>query len=161
MQGLRVGKGTVLPSCNITWPHQVSLGNDCRLEPNIFFKFDGPWKPGPSIVIGNDVFIGRGCEFNIRENIHIGNNCLISSETKFIDHNHGTEIGKPMNRQACPGTPIVLEEDVWIGVNTVILKGVRISKGAVVGAGAVVTSSIPSNEIWCGVPAKKIGARKP
>ena len=62
----------------------------------------------------------------------------------------------------CDGVaaPVVLRDHVWIGANAVILKGVEIGRGAVVAAGAVVTKNIPPNEIWGGVPAKKIGERK-
>jgi len=62
-----------------------------------------------------------------------------------------------MNAQACVSAPIVLGHDVWIGARCVILKGVRIEDGAVVGAGSVVTKSIPAGETWAGVPARKLG----
>ncbi len=111
-------------------------------------------------MIHDRVFIGKGCEFNIRKHIQIGSDSLIASGCKFIDHNHNMEVGElPMNRQPCPDGAIVLEEDVWLGVNVVILKGVTLGKGAVVGAGAVVTKSIPPYEIWAGIPARKIGVR--
>ena len=54
---------------------------------------------------------------------------------------------------------IVLEEDVWLGVNVVVLKGVRIGRGAIVAAGAIVTKDVPSYEIWGGVPARRLGER--
>lgn len=158
--GASIGERTNLPKLNIVWPHQLRIGNDCILEDYIFFKFDGPWQPGPSILIQDRVFIGRGCEFNIRKSICIGNNCLIGSGCKFIDHNHGTDdINQPMNLQPGLESSILLEEDVWLGVNVVVLKGVTIGKGAVVGAGAIVTKSIPANEIWAGIPATKIRDR--
>jgi acetyltransferase-like isoleucine patch superfamily enzyme len=56
--------------------------------------------------------------------------------------------------------PIIIGNDVWIGANAVILKGVEIGDGAVVAAGAVVNKPIAAYEIWGGVPAKKIGQRK-
>ena len=59
------------------------------MEDDIFFKFDGIWQPGPSIIVGDGVFIGRGCEFNIRQRIDIGNDSLIASGCKFIDRDHG------------------------------------------------------------------------
>ena len=55
--------------------------------------------------------------------------------------------------------PLQLEKDVWLGVNVVVLKGVTIGQGAVVGAGAIMTKSIPACEIWAGVPARKVGTR--
>ena len=64
-----------------------------------------------------------------------------------------------MRQQSCSSKEIIIENDVWIGVNAIVLKGVCIEKGAVIAAGAVVNQLIPSNEIWGGVPAKKIGDR--
>ncbi|MFN3588949.1 MAG: acyltransferase [Spirosomataceae bacterium] len=159
-QGMRVGNNTYLPKMYVSWPHQVKIGRECRLEENIRFKFDGIWKEGPSIIIGDTVFIGSNCEFNITEKITIGANTLIASGSRFIDHNHGIKLGCIVRNQKCTSSSISIDEDVWIGVNVVVLEGVSIGKGAVVAAGAVVTKSIPENEIWGGVPAKKIGMRK-
>ena len=158
-EGAQIGSGTDIPRLRVTWPHQISLGRECVLEEGIFFKFDGMWKPGPRIVLQDRVFVGRGCEFNIRSGVSIGDNCLIASGCKFIDHNHGMDVDLPMNAQQCPEAPITLESDVWLGVNVVVLKGVRIGRGAVVGAGAVVTKSISDYEIWAGIPARRIGCR--
>lgn len=55
--------------------------------------------------------------------------------------------------------PVVIEEDVWCGVNVTILKGVTIGKGSIIAAGAVVTKNVGEYEIWGGVPAKKIKNR--
>ncbi len=160
LQGARFGAGTSVPNLLITWPHQVAVGERCVLESDIFFKYDGFWQPGPSIIAGDRVFIGRGCEFNIRQRIEVGNDCLIASGCKFIDHDHELTIGAgPMHSLSCPEAAITLEEDVWLGVNVVVLKGVTIGLGAVVGAGAVVTKSVPPYEIWAGIPARKIGQR--
>lgn len=160
LQGARFGSGTSVPNLLITWPHQVAVGARCILEEGIFFKYDGFWQPGPSIVVHDRVFIGRGCEFNIRRRIVIGNDCLIASSCKFIDHDHELTVGAgPMHSLSCPEAAITLEEDVWLGVNVVVLKGVTIGQGAVIGAGAVVTKSVPSYEIWAGIPARKIGQR--
>lgn len=159
-QGARFGAGTSMPRLAMTWPHQVSVGAECALEEDIFFKYDGYWQPGPSIVIADRVFVGKGCEFNIRKRIEIGSDCLIASGCKFIDHDHEMTIGTgPMRGLSCPEGVITLQEDVWLGVNVVVLKGVTIGCGAVVGAGAVVTKSIPAYEIWAGIPARKIGRR--
>ena len=160
LQGARFGRSTSVPNLLITWPHQVAVGARCILENDIFFKYDGFWQPGPSIVVGNRVFIGRGCEFNIRRRIEIGSDCLIASGCKFIDHDHELTVGAgPIHSLSCPEAAITLEEDVWLGVNVVVLKGVTIGQGAVVGAGAVVTKSVPAREIWAGIPARKIGQR--
>lgn len=157
--GANFGSGTNISKLEMTWPHQVRVGSQCILEDEIYFKFDGIWQPGPSIVLGDRVFLGRGCEFNVRQRVQIGDDCLIASGCKFIDHDHGIAFGHPMNRQHGTEAPIVLADDVWLGCNVVVLKEVTIGRGAVVGAGAIVTKSIPPMEIWGGVPARKIGER--
>jgi len=158
--GMKVGTGTTVPQLFVTWPHQVSLGNNCLLEEQISFKFDGIRKPGPSIFIGDNVFIGSGCEFNIRLRIDVGKDSLIASGCRFVDHDHGIEPGVLMRQQHGPEKAIKIGNDVWLGCNVVVLKGVEIGDGAVVAAGAVVTKSIAPGEIWGGIPAKKISDRK-
>ena len=158
---MQIGPRTLLPEVHVTWPHQVSLGADCHLEHGIHLKFDGTWAPGPAIVVRDRVFIGFGCEFNARKRIEIGADCLLASGCKFIDHDHGTSTREmPMNQQTTGAeAEIVLEDDVWLGANVVVLKGVRIGRGAIVAAGAVVTRSVPGFEIWGGVPARRLGER--
>ena len=159
--GMQIGKGTLLPKVHVTWPHQVSLGKECRLEHDIYFKYDGIYAPGRSIIIGDRVFVGFGCEFNVRKRVEIGADCLIASGCKFIDHDHGTaRRDLPMSQQTDGAeAAITLESDVWLGTNVIVLKGVKIGRGSIVAAGAVVTKNIPEYEIWGGVPAQKLGHR--
>ena len=160
LNGATIGMQTRLYKVFVTWPHQISIGQNCTVEQHVFFKYDGIWKPGPSIIIKDRVFIGANCEFNIKKGIEISNDCLIGSNCKFVDHDHGIDINQKMNAQQCPEAEIIIEDDVWLGANVVVLKGVRIGKGSIVGAGTILTKSVPSYEIWAGVPGKKIGERK-
>ena len=160
LRGLSIGHSTYFSTLKFEWPHKVSIGNHCNLEDGIYFKHDGFFSKGQTIVVGNHVFIGRGCEFNIRQSISIGDDCLIASGCKFIDHDHGMDIDKPMRLQQSVDAPIVIEKNAWLGFNVIVLKGVCIGSGAIVAAGAVVTKSIPANEIWGGVPAKFIKKRE-
>lgn len=160
MMGASIAGGTKLGKLSVTWPHQVRIGTRCCFEDDVFLKFDGFWKPGPRLLFGDRVFVGRGCEFNIRLKLTVGDDCLIASGCKFIDHDHGMVVGDtPMNRQSGPEAEISLGSDVWLGVNVVVLKGVTIDNGAVVAAGSIVNKSIGPNEIWAGIPAKRIGSR--
>jgi acetyltransferase-like isoleucine patch superfamily enzyme len=157
--GMRIGERTVMGFPRANWPHKVDIGSNCLIESDVVFKHDGIWSAGPSIRIGCHVFIGRGTEFNIRRGISIGNDVLIASGCRLVDHDHGTSPGQPMRIQPGPEAEIRIGDDVWIGCNVVVLKGVVIGDGAVVGAGSVVTKTIPSREIWAGVPARRIGIR--
>lgn len=145
-----------------TWPHQVQLGRRCLLEPDIYFKFDGIWAPGPCIRIGDQSFIGKGCEFNIRVGIDIGSHGLIASGCVFVDHDHDfkrRDIPIGEQHDTALEQKIVISDDVWIGANCVVTKGVTIGLGAIVGAGSVVTRSIGAYEIWAGTPARFIRMR--
>lgn len=156
LRGAQVGAGTWLPRVLVPWPHQLSLGQQCIIEPDVYFKYDGFWTPGPSIQIGNRVFIGRNTEFNITGGITIGDDCLIASGCTFVDGDHGMAPDRPMNEQPLNRAAIVLEENVWLGAQCVVLKGVRLGRGAVIGAGSVVTKSVPAGEVWAGTPARRL-----
>ena len=158
--GMRVGRHTYLGRLAITWPHQVAVGTSCIVENDVCFKFDGIYRRGASIVIGNDCFIGRGVEFNIREGIRVGDGSFIASGCRFVDHDHGFSRSCPIREQPGRDAPIEIGPDCWIAANVVVLKAVKIGQGAVVGAGAVVTKSVPPYEIWAGIPATKINTRK-
>jgi acetyltransferase-like isoleucine patch superfamily enzyme len=158
--GMDIGTGTWLPPIRTIWPHQVRLGSNCRLEPGVYFHFDGVWKPGPSIVVGDFCFLGTGCEFNVRDGVRLGNHCLVAAGSRFVDHDHNISGIGPLRKGGGPHAPIFIRDHVWIGANAVVLKGVEIGTGAVVAAGAVVVKNIPPNEIWGGVPARRIGQRK-
>ena len=159
LRGMIIGRGTIMTSPRISWPQKVALGRRCLVEHGVIFKHDGIWSSEVSIRIGNEVFIGAGCEFNIRRGITVGDSSLIASGCRFIDHDHGIQSGSLMRSQKGPEQEITIGSDVWLGCDVVVLKGVCIGDGAVVGAGAVVTKSVPPGEIWAGVPAAKIGNR--
>ena len=80
----------------------------------------------------------------------------------MIASNHGTSLGDDIQRQGWEQnkTGITVEDDVWIGANSVILPGVHINKGAIIGAGSVVTKDIPPYAIAVGNPAKVIKYRQ-
>lgn len=159
-QGMVIGRDTAVPRMRVTWPHQVQIGSNCVLEPDIFFKFDGICKPGPNIFIGDHTFLGTSCEFNISGQIHIGNHCLIASGVKFIDHDHGLALSALMRVQPCTQSPISLADNVWIGANAIILQGTSIGVGAIVAAGAVVRSDVAPYDIVGGVPARVLKNRR-
>ena len=159
LAGMSIGKNTYFSRFSVTWPHKLSLGSGVTIEQNVSFKYDGLWSNGVAIHIGNRVFIGRDVEFNIMGHISVGNDALLASGCKFIDHDHGIDLGLEIRLQDCDIRPIVIGNNVWLGCNVIVLKGVHIGNGAVVAAGAVVTKNIPEYEIWAGIPAKKIGNR--
>lgn len=94
-------------------------------------------------------------------NIIIGKNCLISQQVSMIAANHHISRGLLIRDQSWDESKngIVICDDVWIGANSVILPGVTIKKGAVIGAGSVVSQDVEEYSIVVGSPAKSIRVR--
>ncbi len=159
LHGMQIGQAVRMSSMRVTWPHRVHLGDACSLEHSIYFNVAGGYRTDGGVFLGQGTFVGSGCEFNITAAITVGANCLIASGCRFIDHNHGTEVGIPMKLQKEEEDPICIGPDVWIGANCVILKGVSIGEGAIVAAGSVVTKSLQSMGIFAGVPARLLRLR--
>lgn len=117
-----------------------------------------------SLHIGRNTFIQSGCVLNaFVSNIIIGSNCMIAAGCRFMPYQHGfADPGRPMQEQPLTSKGnIVLEDDVWLGVNVSVTDGVTIGQGAIVGAGSVVTRDVPPYTIAAGVPAGPIRARQP
>ncbi|TAF56948.1 MAG: acyltransferase [Sphingobacteriia bacterium] len=109
---------------------------------------------GP-VLIGENSLIGMG---NVLIGpISVGNNVIFAQNIVASALNHGYENPDlPIHLQAVKTAPIVIEDDCWIAANAVITAGVTIGKHSVVGAGAVVTKSIPPYSVAVGNPAKII-----
>ena len=116
-----------------------------------------------SLKIGPNTYLQSGCILNpFVGNIIIGANCMIAARCSFMPYRHAFEdTAIPMREQAVVSKgDIIIEDDVWLGLNVSVMDGVTIGKGAIVGAGAVVTKDIPPYAIAGGVPARVIRMRK-
>ncbi|NOT14948.1 MAG: acyltransferase [Methylotenera sp.] len=116
-------------------------------------------RSGASIVIGNDTGISGGA-ICAAIRVEIGNECLIGANVTISDTDfHAiSPIGRRYNQnpQDIAAAQIIIEDNVFIGTGSIVLKGVRIGKNSVVGAGSVVTKNVPSNTIVAGNPARII-----
>ncbi len=92
--------------------------------------------------------------------IEIGPNCLITQNVRFMTHDGSVSIvrrlGEPYKDLMKFGK-IIVEDNAFIGANTVIMPSVRIGSHAVIAACSCVTKDVPSGEVWGGVPARRIG----
>lgn len=114
----------------------------------------------PLLKIGERVFVGQGTHLSVMRAMTLGNHSLIGAYSYLLTNNHRFERRDlPIRDQGYVEEPLVVGEDVWIGAHCVIMPGLRIGRGAIIGAGSVVTKDIGDYEIWGGVPAKKIGDR--
>lgn len=120
---------------------------------------------GKSIFIGNDVVIGLNCTFVDNQEIHIGNQVMIAPNVQIYTASHPI---LPQERfienwkETSPtffrtyAQPVIVEDNAWIGGGTIILPGVTIGENTVIGAGSVVTHSIPANCVAAGNPCRII-----
>jgi acetyltransferase-like isoleucine patch superfamily enzyme len=113
--------------------------------------------PNSGIRIGRDSLIGEYTIIRGQGGVQIGDRVYTSPMTQLIAVNHVVDDPqKPFVEQGITAQGIIVEDDVWLGANAVVTDGVRIGKGAVVAAGAVVTQDVPPHTIVGGVPAKVI-----
>lgn len=108
---------------------------------------------GGNIHIGS-AFINRNCVIVSRKEICVGDRVTIGPNVCIYDHDHNLKADSLEDRFI--SERVCIEDDVWIGAQAVILKGVHIGTGAVIAAGAVVVNDIPAGAIARGIPAKVV-----
>jgi acetyltransferase-like isoleucine patch superfamily enzyme len=112
------------------------------------------------ISFGLNSFCADFCVFGANESIAIGRDVMIANAVSIRDTDHAfSRSDMPMSKQGVNTSPVVIEDDVWIGHGAVVLRGVTIGKGSIVSAGSVVNRNIAPYSIVGGVPAKLIKLR--
>jgi len=107
--------------------------------------------------IGSNVSIHTNSWIDAYGFVTIGDNVAIAHNTSVISTNHGWGVESiPIKENPCSASPIVIDDDVWIGCGCRILAGVRIGGRSVIGAGAVVANDIPAHSLALGIPAKVV-----
>lgn len=129
--GVKIGAGSTFHSCSVFY------------QPN-------------NISIGKDTIVGEKVTLDGRDKLIIGDHVAVASEVMIYNSEHNIE---DEGFKAITA-PVRIEDYVFIGPRAIILPGVTIGRGAIVGAGAVVTKDVPPFAIVGGVPAKIIGERK-
>jgi maltose O-acetyltransferase len=138
------GRVRVAPYAGIYIGERVRV--DGRTIPVELSAWDGP------IVIGDGTFINYGSSISAHTGVTIGKDCLIGNYVLIMDGDY-----HDLRDRALPGStaPIVIEDGVWIGARSIILKGVHIGAGAVVAAGSTVTEDVPAHTV-VGNPTAKV-----
>ena len=143
---LRVGKKVTLLKKNCT----VSVGDKVFLHDGVKISAWGTDQKA-EVKIGSNTYIGDRTEIHSGKSVSIGNNCDISWDCCIMDRDYHKFCS---DKETYKET--VIEDNVWIGCNALILKGVRIGEGSVVAAGSVVTKDVPPNTLVGGNPAQII-----
>lgn len=140
---------TLFKSCG----NSVIIDSGCR-----FFGYE-------NISIGNNVYINVNAVFMTTESeIHIGNYVMFGANVCIVTGDHRTDVVGKYMMEVCDklpenDLPVTICDDVWIGSNATVLKGVTIGRGSVIGAGSVVTKDVPPYSVCVGNPAAVIRRR--
>ncbi len=143
----------------------LTIGARCYIMGEILLL-----RPEARFTMGNFCSVGAGTKIWVRSGVTIGNYVLIAHRVDIIDNNSHSldwrdrredahdvfERGVKLDTSRVSSAPIVIEDDVWIGARSTILKGVRIGRGAVVAAASVVTRDVAPFTLVAGNPAKVI-----
>jgi acetyltransferase-like isoleucine patch superfamily enzyme len=174
-RGVIFGRGLILRH-----PGKISFGERVSIDDDVMLDASGAGERG--ITLGDDVIVSRSCVIQgktgpvmIGDRTDVGCNCIFSSVS-------GIEIGNStliaghcyigggryrsdrldipiMDQGSYSEGPVIIGEDVWLGAGVIVLDGVRVGRGSIIGAGAVVTREIPEYSLAVGVPARVIGTR--
>ena len=117
--------------------------------------------PEGGVHIGSGTSIHRGCQIDsYKAPIWVGCGVEIAARCDLQSFDHGIAPNEPIAKQPLTTKgPIIIEDGAWLGYGVIVLSGVRIGKGAVIGAGSVVTKDVPAGGIAAGVPARLIRMR--
>lgn len=126
-----------------------------RIGENVTILPDFHCQNGYNIIIGDNVTINFNCTLMDNTEIIIGNNVLIGPNTSLYTVNHAINPDE-RRKGVCVNQPIRLGNGVWLGGNVVVMPGVTIGDNTIIGAGSVVTRSIPSNVVAAGNPCRII-----
>ena len=158
--GLKISSAA---GCDSVDRGSIKIGNNCDIGARLSAK------KGARIVIGDRTTI-RGGLVGAAVSITIGDDVIISNSVHIYDNNNhptdpkqrlemtqsGSFYGPLWAWERSSKAPVVIEDNVWIGERSTILKGVTIGKGSVIGCDSVVTKSIPPYSVACGNPAKVV-----
>lgn len=157
--GLQIGRNAFIDDNVTIYSHEdgagIVLGDRVHIHRGTILEVGA----GGQIVIGADTHIQSNCNLKaFLRDLRIGAHVQMAPQCALSPYEHGFEdISRPMREQPIHSKgPIVLEDDVWLGVGVRVLDGVTIGQGAVIGAGAVVTKDVPPLAIAVGLPARVI-----
>jgi acetyltransferase-like isoleucine patch superfamily enzyme len=156
--GIRIGRGTrvartalldMLNEGSLPVGGNVVVGRNCSISHDVLLvPYCG------RITVGDRTFIGPRTMIFGNGGVEIGSDVLIAGQCFIVASNHvHSNFDRPIRAQGLTAKGIVIEDDVWIGAGCKVLDGVRIGRGSIVGAGAVVRQSLPAFSVAVGVPA--------
>jgi acetyltransferase-like isoleucine patch superfamily enzyme len=138
----------------------VNIGDNVTIREGCWAQLTSRYdNPGTHIMIGNSVYIGPRSILGAAAPLVIGERCQIGANVSFVAENHAFEGEGEIFDKGVSRKGITLGSDVWVGNNVTFLDGVVIGESSVIGAGTVVTKSVPPRSVVVGVPGRVIRTR--
>lgn len=159
----RFGTGSAIcfPVAALYGEEYIELGEGCIIGP--YSSLSAGVMPGqvldhsPVVTIGDRVLIGKGSGIVGHHTVEIGDDVFTGHHVYITDANHGYEDRSlPIGRQFAPTRPVRVGNGSWLGHGTVVLPGADIGRNVAVGAGSVVTGTLPDFSVAVGNPARVI-----
>lgn len=137
---------------------KIYLGSQVELHDKITFFTSGDDSRNSTIRIGNNSGLMFMVQIRAQQLVEIGNHCMIASRSIINDSDghptHWRRRRDHLKPRPEDAKPVIIEDDVWVGENCIIMKGVHIGQGSIIAAGSVVTKNIPAFCVAAGVPAR-------
>jgi carbonic anhydrase/acetyltransferase-like protein (isoleucine patch superfamily) len=155
--GLRIGRRPLIDfsRCRFdTWPGPIVIGDDCSILGGDFMGV---------VYVGDRVQLVRPCRVggSSKYKVTIGSGTWVAPNVYIVPATHAyRRRDVTIAQQGSRCADIVIGEDCWIGINSIISPGVTLGKGSVVGANSVVSKDVPEYAIVAGCPARVIGQRE-
>jgi acetyltransferase-like isoleucine patch superfamily enzyme len=129
--------------------------SEIHIGENVLFGYGVRVSMGGSgtLTIGDNSYLGDRAHILCNRQVAIGRNCAISWEVLIMDY-PGYETGYDDEEPIIRAAPVIVEDDVWIGCRSIVIKGVRIGTGAIVSAGSLVVKDVPPHTLVGGNPAR-------
>ena len=121
---------------------KINIGKGFRSRRNVEINS----RDNGTISIGDNVFLNSSCIITARNSIEIGDNTIFGPGVVVYDNDHIIRDGKVIDNEFITA-PVTIGKNVWIGANTVILKGTKIDDGCIIAAGSVVKGNVPGGSI--------------
>ena len=136
----------------------VKIGRECVIECWDKYKYGADFEFAPQLIIGSNSAIGDESHISCAMKMIIGNGVLMGRKIFITDNNHGMSNRDqldimPSQRPLSSSGPVIIEDNVWIGEKVSIMSNVKIGKGAIIAANAVVTKDVPAYAVVGGCPA--------
>jgi acetyltransferase-like isoleucine patch superfamily enzyme len=153
------GKRTVLqPPIRLTGERRMAIGDDVFIGAGSWLQvLDGP-ETGVALEIGDGTSIAGNCVLSAATSVRIGNKVLVASNVYVADHSHAFEDKSlaVLEQGITRVESVEIDDGAWLGENVVVCPGVRIGRGAVIGANAVVLHDVPNYSVAVGAPARVV-----